>query len=81
MSPGRIDLEKFREEGERQRSEARVGVEPPLISQSATIRLVRDQLKEARVGRHILICDEPEARGGTGAGPSPLHYFVAAIGF
>jgi uncharacterized OsmC-like protein len=49
--------------------------------QRARIRLIEDQLKEARVGEYTIVCDEAKARRGGGKAPSPLQYFVAAIGF
>jgi uncharacterized OsmC-like protein len=49
--------------------------------QRAKIRLVKDQLKEARVGEFTLTSDEATARGGGGTAPGPLTYFVAAVGF
>jgi hypothetical protein len=49
--------------------------------QRARIRLVRDQLKEARVGEFTLTSDEAVARGGGGTAPGPLTYFCAAVGF
>jgi uncharacterized OsmC-like protein len=45
------------------------------------IRLIEDQLKEARVGEYTLLCDEARSRKGGGKAPSPLQYFVAAVGF
>jgi uncharacterized OsmC-like protein len=47
----------------------------------ASLRLVRNQLKEARILNHTLLCDEAVERGGGGSAPSPLHYFAAATGF
>ena len=47
----------------------------------AKIRLIEDQLKEARVpGGFTITCDEPVERGGTGKGPAPLQYLVASVG-
>ncbi|MCB1954883.1 MAG: OsmC family protein [Rhodocyclaceae bacterium] len=34
----------------------------------------------ARIGRHTLIVDEPEAAGGEDAGPSPHDLYDAALG-
>ena len=40
-----------------------------------------DQLKEATVGEYTILCDEAKSRRGGGTAPSPLQYFIAAIGF
>ncbi len=47
----------------------------------ANTRLVEDCRSEGRLEEHIVICDEPKERGGTGQGPSPLQYFLASLGF
>ncbi len=78
---GRVDLAKFREVTEEQRRQARRSPEGHIIRQRAVIRLVEDQLKEARVGEYTLLCDEAKSRRGGGKAPSPLQYFVAAVGF
>lgn len=78
---GKVDLAKFREVTEEQRWQARRGPEGHIIRQRAVIRLVEDQLKEARVGEYTLLCDEAKSRRGGGKAPSPLQYFVAAVGF
>ena len=80
-SPGKIDLAKFREANKEQRERAKTGPEGHTIRQRAVIRLIEDQLKEARVGEYILLCDEARSRKGGGKAPSPLQYFVAAVGF
>lgn len=77
----KVDLAKFRAVHEEQRERARKGPEGYTLQQRAVIRLVEDQLKEARVGDYTLLCDESKSRKGGGKGPSPLQYFVAAIGF
>lgn len=78
---GKVDLTKFKEVTEEQRRQARRGPEGHIIRQRAVIRLVEDQLKEARVGEYTLLCDEAKSRRGGGKAPSPLQYFVAAVGF
>jgi len=78
---GKVDLAKFRKVTEEQRRQARRGPEGHIIRQRAVIRLVEDQLKEARVGEYTLLCDEAKSRRGGGKAPSPLQYFVAAVGF
>jgi hypothetical protein len=47
----------------------------------ATTRLVADCRSEGQFEEHLVISDEPKERGGTGQGPSPLQYFLAALGF
>jgi hypothetical protein len=78
---GKIDLVKFRGVMEEQREQAKKGPEGYSLRQRAVIRLVEDQLKEARVGEYTLLCDEAKSRRGGGKAPSPLQYFVAAVGF
>jgi len=43
--------------------------------------LIGDQASDVQRGPHRLVSDEPTAVGGTDKGPSPLDYFMAAIGF
>jgi hypothetical protein len=78
---GKIDLAKFRAVMKEQREQAKKGAEGHTLRQRAVIRLVEDQLKEARVGEYTLLCDEAKSRRGGGKAPSPLQYFVAAVGF
>ena len=77
---GRIDLAKFREVMRSGQERARANPDSRIVSR-AKITLIEDQLKEARVGDFTLICDEARSRRGGGAGPGPLSYFIAAIGF
>lgn len=44
-------------------------------------RLVEDCRSEGDLEGHAVICDEPVERGGSGQGPAPLYYFLAALGF
>ncbi len=78
---GKIDLAKFRETNREQRELAKSSPEGHTIRQRAVIRLIEDQLKEARVGEYTILCDEAKSRRGGGKAPSPLQYFVAAVGF
>lgn len=80
-SEGKIDLAKFREVTKEQRERAKEGPEGHTLRQRAVIRLIGDQLKEARVGDYTILCDEAKSRKGGGKGPSPLQFFVAAVGF
>jgi uncharacterized OsmC-like protein len=47
----------------------------------ATSKLLGDQASEVKRGDHVLISDESKEAGGMDKGPSPLDYFVAAVGF
>jgi hypothetical protein len=80
MTTGRVDLAKFRESMQEQR-EAAQKPDGTLLVSRAKIRLLEDQLKEAQIGEYTIWCDEAKARRGGGRAPSPLQYFVAAIGF
>ncbi len=81
QASGKIDLAKFREANKDQRERAKRGPGGHTIQTRAVIRLIENQLKEARVGDYTLRCDEAKSRKGGGEGPSPLAYFVAATGF
>ena len=80
MTTGRIDLAKFREVMKEGQQRARKPVGHTLVTRPK-IRLVEDQLKEAQIGEYTILCDEAKSRRGGGVAPSPLQYFVAAIGF
>ncbi len=47
----------------------------------ADSKLMGDQLQEAKMRDHMLVCDEPSSLGGTDKGPNPLEFFMSAIGF
>ena len=80
MTTGRIDLAKFRESMKEQQEHARKP-DGHTLTTRAKIRLVEDQLKEAQIGEYTILCDEAKSRRGGGVAPSPLQYFVAAVGF
>ena len=78
---GKVDLAKFRKVHQEQREQAKKGPKGHTLVARAVVRLVEDQLKEARVGEYTIQCDEAKSRKGGGKAPSPLQYFVAAAGF
>ena len=80
MTTGRINRGAFRESMREQRKAAGKPGGHTLVTR-AKIRLLEDQLKEATVGEYTIFCDEAKARRGGSRAPSPLQYFVAAIGF
>jgi hypothetical protein len=77
----KIDREVFRQVHEEQQEKAKQGPEGYTMTTRAMIRLIENQLKEARVGEYTIQCDEAKSRKGGGKAPSPLQYFVAATGF
>jgi hypothetical protein len=81
MTENLVDTAKFKAIQDAFREQARQAAQPPTIVARAKIRLVKDQLKEARVGPFTLLCDEGADRGGSGEHPTPLAYFSASIGF
>jgi hypothetical protein len=78
---GLIDTGKFKQVQDQINEQARIAPDVGRITSRARIRLIGDQLKEAQTGGFTLRCDEAQERRGTGTAPSPLQYFVAAIGF
>lgn len=81
MPESLIDIVMFKAIQDQRREEVRKDSQVAKIVSRAKLRLVRDQLKEARILNYSLLCDEAAERGGYGAAPTPLHYFAAAIGF
>jgi uncharacterized OsmC-like protein len=79
--PARLfDPERHRREWDEQRSRIQRGEEPAEFTVRASVELIRDYLKEARVLRHRFRSDERPPGGGDEA-PNPMAYFVAAVGF
>ena len=78
---GLIDTAKYKEFQDQRKAATIKDPELRRLVQRARIRLVRDQLKEARVGEFTFTADEAVERGGGGSAPGPLSYFCAAIGF
>jgi len=77
-----VNLEAIRTAHQGRLNEHASGAAPiqPLTVR-ATVHVVEDQLKEARVGQFIFRSDESSHLGGRGEAPSPLAYFVASVGF
>ena len=78
---GKIDREAFRQVHKEQQEKAKHGPKGYTTTTRAVIRLIENQLKEARIGEYTIQCDEAKSRKGGGKAPSPLQYFVAATGF
>ncbi len=75
-----IDYERNRQQHEeRQRELARDPKRAKIVTR-AKVRLIHDYLKEAQVGPFTVRSDE-HAPVGEGSAPSPLQYFVVAVGF
>ncbi len=77
----KIDRAMLRQVHKEQQEQAKKGPEGHTLVTRAVIRLIENQLKEARVGEYTIQCDEAKSRKGGGKAPSPLQYFVAATGF
>ncbi len=74
-----IDAARLRREHEERARELSGDPSRARITKRAVVHVVRDYLKEARVGQFTFRSDEhPPAGGGTA--PTPLDYFVAAVG-
>ena len=75
-----FDADRHRREWEDQRARLQQGAEPAEFTVRASVELLHDFLKEARVLRHRFRSDERPPGGGDEA-PNPMAYFVAAVGF
>ena len=75
-----FDAARHRREWEEQRARLQHGAEPAEFTVRASVELLHDYLKEARVLRHSFRSDERPPGGGDEA-PNPIAYFVAAVGF
>lgn len=74
-----IDRERIRRLHEERKAEFALHPERARIVSRAKVRIVRDMLKEAQLGQFTIRSDEHAPFGG-GTAPTPLQYFVAAIG-
>ena len=75
-----IDYAHHRQEWEKRRAELKLRGEPAKLTVRATVEVLHDQVKEARVRHHRFRSDEAKPFGSDAA-PNPLGYFVAAVGF
>lgn len=78
---GLIGTARFKQFQDERKAAASKDPEVGRMISRARIRLIGDQLKEAKTGGFTLLCDEAQERRGGGTAPSPLQYFTAAIGF
>jgi uncharacterized OsmC-like protein len=75
----RIDLRKIRTAHEGRR--AAWPRERGPLSVRATVHVIEDHRKEARVGTWVIESGEGPIVGGAGTAPTPLSYVVASLGF
>ncbi len=75
-----IDQARHRAEFERRRREIAQHADQRKLVTRAKVRVVRDFLKVAQLGTFTVTSDEHAPMGG-GEAPTPLQYFVAAVGF
>jgi hypothetical protein len=77
---GLIDRERIRRQHAERVAELRAGRGEARIVTRAKVRIVKDFLKEAQLGKFTIRSDE-HAPAGTGEAPTPLQIFVAGVGF
>jgi hypothetical protein len=75
-----VDRERLRRQHAERQAALRTRPEDARITTRAKVRIVKDYLKEAQLGKFTIRSDEhPPA--GTGQAPTPLQIFVAGVGF
>ena len=50
------------------------------MARPVSVTLLENLRHEVRVGRHVLVVDEPSEVGGDDAGASPYELLLAALG-
>ena len=75
-----IDRERIRKQHSERAADLRAGKEEARIVTRAKVRIVKDFLKEAQLGKFTIRSDE-HAPAGSGEAPTPLQIFVAGVGF
>ncbi len=75
-----IDRERIRRQHAERVAELRARPDEARIVTRAKVRIVKDFLKEAQLGKFTIRSDE-HAPAGSGEAPTPLQIFVAGVGF
>jgi hypothetical protein len=79
--PGTIALGKFRIIYQEERQRSAVDGDGYFLQQRAIIRLNEDLVRIANQEDYTVYCDDDHFKQQAGRRPSPLQYFIAAIGF
>jgi hypothetical protein len=80
MTDELIDRDRIRRQHQERSAELSAHPDQARIVTRAKVRIVKDFLKEAQLGRFTIRSDEHAPAGG-GEAPTPLQIFVAAVGF
>ncbi len=75
-----VDRERLKRQHADKQAELRARPEEARVVTRAKVRIVKDYLKEAQLGKFTIRSDE-HAPAGSGEAPSPLQIFVAGVGF
>lgn len=78
---GRVDLEHMKVAYDETRARYLANPGSSTATLRATAKLVKNAFMEGRIGKYHFTCDEPAARGGDDAAPSPLEHFLVGAAF